>query len=312
MTSIDVTAFVSYSWDDDPHKDWVRDLASRLRADGVFVTLDQWHAAPGDQLPEFMERSIRDSRYVLIICTPGYCQRADGRKGGVGYEGDIITGELFIHRNHRKFIPVLRNGDADNALPSWLKGKYFIDLRGTSYSEAHYQDLLATLFGARTKAPPVGPRTVSTSGRTAPSISVPVDENDSIRITGIIADKVTTPRMDGTAGSALYEVPFRLSRRPSYEWAEMFIEAWNHPSQFTSMHRPGIADVEGDIVWLRGTRIEEVERYHRDTLLLAVKQANLQHDAHLQTLKRQRQAEIDRDQAHRNQVNDAAGKIKFD
>ena len=54
-------AFISYSWDDDNHKRWVSDLATRLREDGVETILDQWHAVPGDQLPQFMEREIRDN-----------------------------------------------------------------------------------------------------------------------------------------------------------------------------------------------------------------------------------------------------------
>ena len=48
-------AFISYSWDDDAHSQWVKDFATRLRGDGVDVTLDRWHAVPGDQLPAFME-----------------------------------------------------------------------------------------------------------------------------------------------------------------------------------------------------------------------------------------------------------------
>ena len=49
------SAFISYSWDDDEHKSWVRAFAERLRADGVEAILDQWAAVPGDQLPQFME-----------------------------------------------------------------------------------------------------------------------------------------------------------------------------------------------------------------------------------------------------------------
>ena len=48
-------AFISYSWDDDAHKEWVKGLATRLRADGVDVTLDRWHAIPGEAIPAFME-----------------------------------------------------------------------------------------------------------------------------------------------------------------------------------------------------------------------------------------------------------------
>jgi hypothetical protein len=37
------TFFISYSWDTEEHKAWVREFAARLRADGIDVTLDQWH-----------------------------------------------------------------------------------------------------------------------------------------------------------------------------------------------------------------------------------------------------------------------------
>jgi hypothetical protein len=128
MGGLNPKAFVSYSWDDDNHKKWVAQLATRLRSDTVEVILDQWYAVPGDQLPEFMEREIRKNDYVLIICTPNYKQKSDNRSGGVGYEGDIMTAEIFSKGNHRKFIPILARGTWADASPSWLKGKYFIDL----------------------------------------------------------------------------------------------------------------------------------------------------------------------------------------
>ncbi len=86
MTDPDQSApkvFVSYSWDDDGHRDWVRGFASRLRSDGVDAELDRWKLSPGDQLPEFMERAVRENDAVLIVCTPRYKARADGRVGGV-------------------------------------------------------------------------------------------------------------------------------------------------------------------------------------------------------------------------------------
>ena len=76
-------AFIHYSWDGDAHKEWVRQLAIRLRADGVDVTLDRWHAAPGEQIPAFMERAVRENDFVISICTPRYKERSDGRSGGV-------------------------------------------------------------------------------------------------------------------------------------------------------------------------------------------------------------------------------------
>ena len=124
--------FISYSWDDEPHKDWIGAFATRLRSDGVDVTLDQWNLQPGDQLPAFMERAVRENDYVLIVCTPTYADRSNRRVGGVGYEGDIMTGEVFTSRDERKFIPVWRLGAQWNAAaPSWLLGKYRIDCEAT-------------------------------------------------------------------------------------------------------------------------------------------------------------------------------------
>jgi hypothetical protein len=65
-------AFITYSWDDEVHKEWVMRLATRMRADGVDVTLDRWHAAPGDQLPAFMERAVRENDFVIAVCTPRF------------------------------------------------------------------------------------------------------------------------------------------------------------------------------------------------------------------------------------------------
>jgi hypothetical protein len=76
------TAFISYSWDDEAHKSWVKELGSRLRADGVIVTLDQWATVPGDQLPAFMEQAIRENDFIIIVCTARYKVRSDARRGG--------------------------------------------------------------------------------------------------------------------------------------------------------------------------------------------------------------------------------------
>ncbi len=68
-----------------------------------------------------------------------------------------MTGEVFNERNQRKFIPVLRKGEWQDAAPSWLIGKYYIDLRGEPYQESSYSNLLATIQGRRETAPPIGP-----------------------------------------------------------------------------------------------------------------------------------------------------------
>jgi len=148
---------ISYSWDDDTHKEWVKQLATRMRANGVNVTLDRWHSAPGDQIPAFMERAVRENDFVIAVCTPQFKERWDERGSGVGYEGDIMTAYAFTSGD-KKFIPVLRRGSWSEAAPTWFLGRAKIDLSGDPYSESEYEELLRTLLGAREAAPPIGGR----------------------------------------------------------------------------------------------------------------------------------------------------------
>lgn len=309
------TAFISYSWDDEAHKRWVRDLATRLRGDGVDIHLDQWEAIPGDQLPAFMERAIRDNRYVLIVCTPRYKTRSEHRKGGVGYEGDIMTAEVLSTASQRKFVPLLRSGTWAEAAPSWLSGKYYVDLSSDPFHEHAYQDLLTTILGTRPAPPPLGevrrPFDTPDSLGERPE-SGPTPLSSEIQILGVAVDEVTEPRLDDTRGSALYAVPFRLNRIPTREWTEAFVGTWNRPPRYTMMHRPGIARVHSDRLVLDGTTIEEVEKYHRDTLILCVERANELIAESEAKRTRFDQARNRQAQEHRKKVDDVSRRLNFD
>ena len=301
-------AFVSYSWDDDSHKKWVADLAAVLRNDGVDVTLDQWNMVLGDQLTSFMEKEIRDNDYVLIVCTPNYRMKSDQRKGGVGYEGDIMTAEVLTKGNHRKFIPILARGSWQDSAPSWLKGKVYVDLRAENNFDVNYSELVATLHGTRQAAPPLRVR----SRRRSLNERSRSESNEPIKIVGIIVDEVTHPRMDGTPGSALYAVPFRLNRVPSQLWSQLFVNSWNKPPQFTLMHRPGIASIRGDVVILNGTTIDEVKKYHRSTLVLCVNLANDKEREYRERMRRKEERRNQQMESHRKEVEDRVKDISFD
>jgi hypothetical protein len=326
-------AFVSYSWDSEAHKQWVHDLATRLRALGVEATLDQWHAVPGDQLPEFMERAIRENDFVLIICTPKYKLKSDNRQGGTGYEGDVITGEILASRQlateqrakvNRKFVPVLRDGEWQSSLPSSMGGKYGVDLRGNPYADEQFTDLLETIHGRRRQAPPVGPNPFEngppastlprgpTSSPQPTTASVPPDGPDPIRILNVIVDEVTSPRLDGTQGSALYAIPLQLDRSPTSEWAEIFEHTWKHPPSSTSMHRPGIAGVQGDRIVLDGTTIEEFREYHRDTLKGVMKETNRLYSEWEQANRWRDEQGRAKQEDHRRRLRDGTEGLSFD
>ncbi len=155
------TVLLSYSWESPEHKQWVRQLAEKLRVHGgVNVLLDQWELQPGMDRTFFMENGVSSSDFVLIVCTPHYAAKADNRDGGVGYEAMIITSQLAHDIKQNKFIPVLRSGDWDSSSPIWIKTKVGVDLRGDPYCEKEYQLLLRTVHQALPSAPPVGPKPV--------------------------------------------------------------------------------------------------------------------------------------------------------
>ena len=162
--------FISYSWDDETHCDWVESLAALLRDKGVDVTLDRWHLHSGMDKTLFMEQSVSKSDFVLVVCTPGYAEKANERIGGVGYEAMMLTSVLASRVLTERFIPVLRSGEWHTATPLWMGTKIGADLRGDPPSAAAFEELLLDLHGARPTAPALGARPVFTPRATAPLI----------------------------------------------------------------------------------------------------------------------------------------------
>jgi hypothetical protein len=191
-------------------------------------------------------------------------------------------------------------------------------LRNDPYSEDQFNDLLITIRDERPKPPALGtiplpvPKTLSRNTGTIPSAPASDPAFVPIRIEGIVVDEVTQPRNDGSRGSALYTVPFKLDQVPPALWSRFFIEEWDHPASFTTGHRPGIADVSGDRIILEGTTIDEVNQTHRETLRLALKAANLRYSQREAEQQRLRQSEDEAREKHAQKVREAAAKFRID
>jgi len=158
--------FVSYSADSTAHEEWVLKLATRVRENGVDVVLDQWDLEYGNDLPLFMETNVRESDFVIIVCAPPYAKKANAGSGGAGYEKQIVTGEMFHGANPSKFIPLVRSGSDDEALPSYLKSKKYIDFRNDLKFDEKLNDLLHQLHGVpKNPRPPIGRSPFNTTGQ---------------------------------------------------------------------------------------------------------------------------------------------------
>ena len=204
-----------------------------------------------DKLPATIELMLVSILLTIFIATPLGILSAVNQNRPLDY---LIRGLSFV----------------GNSMPNFLSGKLGIDLSdSTNQYELNYNNLLTTIKGEnhkprlKIKKNPVSSENVTSEEAPAP-----------ITILDIITDEVTIPKMDGTRGCALYKVPLRLSRRPSDVWIKIFLQTWQYPPKSTTMHRPGIARVEGTKIILDGTTIEEVRDYHRETLKLCVDAAN--------------------------------------
>jgi hypothetical protein len=178
--------FVSYSRESGDHEAWVLHLASSLRHNGVDSVLDQWDLKPGSDMTLFMESQIRDSDFVVLVCTPTYAEKSNLPSGGVGYERNIISAEMLQSRDLRpKFIPVLRGGDFDTALPTYLGSKFAIDFRSSRDQTAAMSNLLSAIHEVQPASkPPLGPNPFlhsaaetspqATNAQSAPTTSPPI------------------------------------------------------------------------------------------------------------------------------------------
>ncbi|MFM9948395.1 MAG: toll/interleukin-1 receptor domain-containing protein [Saprospiraceae bacterium] len=139
--------FISYSWDDEQHKEWVLTLANRLCSNGINVILDRYYLKPGKNLPHFVEQSIEKAERIIIVFTPNYKLKADKRAGGVGYEYSIMNVSLYNNQTtNEKVIPVLRAGNKEDSIPEFMQQFIHIDTRNDENFENSYIDLLREIY----------------------------------------------------------------------------------------------------------------------------------------------------------------------
>ena len=136
------TVFISYSWDDENHKNWVLELANKLVEDGIDVLLDRYDLKAGKSLTHFIESSISKADKIIIVFTPNYKLKATNRRGGVGYEYSIMNAELYQNQtDNDRIIPVLRKGRQKESIPEFMQQYIHLDMTNDSNFELSFTDL---------------------------------------------------------------------------------------------------------------------------------------------------------------------------
>lgn len=145
MTKEIPRVLISYAQGDPAHSKWVADLAARLGADGLEVTIDQYDPRPSKPWQDWINDEFKRATWILLACTPSYFEYFKGGGAGdvgrgVRWEANLIQQELSASKlENRRFIPILPtdSGEADIPLP--LRGFLHFD------PDKQYAALLAIL-----------------------------------------------------------------------------------------------------------------------------------------------------------------------
>jgi len=97
--------FISQNAKDKPA---VRDLAERLRKDGLRVWLDEWEIKPGDSIPLKIEQGLGQSRTLVLVMS-----RHASASEWVTFEHHSV---LFRDptNQQRRFIPLRLENDSES------------------------------------------------------------------------------------------------------------------------------------------------------------------------------------------------------
>jgi hypothetical protein len=147
-------AFISYSWSSPEHQEWVLALATDLEESGIHVVLDKWELREGADKFAFMEKSVTDPsiRKVIVVCDRLYAEKADGRKGGVGTETQIISKEVYEQVDPtdqvQKFVAVITEKDEHDRpyLPTFLKSRIHIDMSTPELRSQNLEQLVRWVY----------------------------------------------------------------------------------------------------------------------------------------------------------------------
>ena len=162
MTKIEnPKVFISYAWGTQEYQNKVVSFATSLVEDGIEVVLDKWAVVAGNDMNDFMEKSVKDPSVtnVVILLDENYATKADDRSGGVGTETQIISPMVYSSTEQDRFVPVVfeRNCDGDVCKPIYLRGRFHYDLSDEDRFADEYRNLVRHLYGVETyRKPEIG------------------------------------------------------------------------------------------------------------------------------------------------------------
>ena len=158
-----IKIFISYSWDSENHKQWVKKLADDLDSYHEFhVKFDVYDLDNFADKNHFMEEGVFDSDFILVIATESYATKANERLGGVGIETSLASArhwEEFVESRKSKVLVVKK--DKQQCIPNYLKSKIYLDFSEDKDYYVSLKCLIEKITGDSQSLRPVKTKTIS-------------------------------------------------------------------------------------------------------------------------------------------------------
>lgn len=197
--------FISYSWDSEDHREWVAKLAEELEKNPELHVF--WDGYDLDSFIDknlYMEESVANADYTIVIATKNYFKKANNREGGVGIETYLNSAkhwETLLATKRTNSLIVLKE---KSSTPIYLKGHFHLDFTNDIDFPEKTQELINKILEKpKYKRPP----------KNAPQTDIKVYQltkaSDIIGI-GARNRKCLVSAQEGTDFSGPYRIKYEL------------------------------------------------------------------------------------------------------
>ncbi len=123
---------VTYSWDNEEHKEKIISFTDWLRQSGYDAQVDRKLSQEETAIDfkKMMHQAMTDYKNVIIVLSQGYKQKAESFTGGVGNEYSLVLKDL--DKNPTKYILASFDGRGDDVCPLAFRERDIIDLNNSN------------------------------------------------------------------------------------------------------------------------------------------------------------------------------------